>query len=70
MPSARHLNHAGHGIRSEERGVRAPRFDMVDVFGRRPAEIEKPAGVIEGHAIEQHVVVAALTAANEKRREA
>jgi hypothetical protein len=43
---------------------------MVDVFGRRPAEIEKPAGVIEGHAIEQHVVVAALTAANEKRREA
>ena len=69
-PFREQLDHAPHRVGAEQGGVGAAHdLDAVQVLGRQVAEIEAAAGLVERHAVEQHLVVVALAAANEERRQ-
>ncbi len=65
------LDHTRHRIRSVERRKRAAHdFDAIQVVGREVAEVERAARLVDRNAVDHHLVVVALAAADEERRHA
>ena len=63
------LDDARHRVAAEERRLRAAdHFDTLHEVRGQVAEIERAARLVQGNAVEQHLVVAALAAAHEERR--
>ena len=65
-----HLDDAGHGVRAEQRRVRAAHdLQALEILCGQIAEIEGAARLVQRDPVEQDLVVAALAAADEQRRE-
>ena len=69
-PAAREqLDDAGHRVGSVERGIGAAHeLDAIEVLRGDVAEIERAARLVQRNAVEQHLGVVALAAADEERR--
>src|SRR5512138_2449205 len=64
-PPADHLDDAGHRVAAKQRRLRAADdFDAFHEISREVAEVERAAGLVQWDAVEQNLVVAALTAAD------
>ena len=63
------LDDTCHRVGAEERGLRtADDLDALHEVSGQVAEVERPARFVQRNAIQQHLVVAALAAADEQRR--
>src|SRR6266849_56151 len=64
------LHYAGHGVGAVQRALRsALKFETISLGEWNGAEIERAAGFVYGHSVNQNLVVARVAAAHEQRSE-